>query len=292
MNQQNYVKLTIGLPVYNGEKFLKKRIENILSQTNKDFILLISDNFSTDDTQKICQEFANKDPRIKYVRQTRTSTLLDNLNFVIKEANTEYFALTGVDDFWSLNFFEDNLVILEKNSEIVGSIGNVYYFDDYTQFDIGKLDKKNYNKIHVRATSGEYEERLSKYIDYPQTSILHAIFRTKAFQKSAIQHRILGWDRAAIYRLLKHGNFYVSKNSSYYKYSKGYSSNPSLPYSTLVLRKLPFIEAMLVYFPFTIISLKSIGLKNFLKNIKFFALMNFRGERRFFKELLKSKNFF
>ena len=61
--------VTIGIPVFNGEQTISKLINSIQNQTFKNFLLIISDNASTDSTQKICQDFANNDSRIKYVRQ-------------------------------------------------------------------------------------------------------------------------------------------------------------------------------------------------------------------------------
>ena len=78
--------LTIGLPVFNGEKFLRRRLENILSQTFEDFLLVISDNNSNDKTFDICMEFQRLDKRITYVKQNFNQpipnmlTLLDNSN--------------------------------------------------------------------------------------------------------------------------------------------------------------------------------------------------------------------
>jgi len=64
-------KLTIGMPVYNGELFIKKAIESILAQTFTDFELIISDNSSTDSTEKICQDFVNSDNRIQIYTQEK-----------------------------------------------------------------------------------------------------------------------------------------------------------------------------------------------------------------------------
>ena len=62
-------KISIGIPVYNGEKFIRKCIESVLQQTYKNFELIISDNASTDSTPDICKEFLKKDNRITFVRQ-------------------------------------------------------------------------------------------------------------------------------------------------------------------------------------------------------------------------------
>jgi len=57
--------VSIGLPVYNGERYLALCIESVLNQTYADFELIISDNGSTDSTRQICEDFARRDPRIR-----------------------------------------------------------------------------------------------------------------------------------------------------------------------------------------------------------------------------------
>ena len=84
MERNNKPRLSIGLPVYNGEKYLSAAIDSILNQTYTDFELIISDNNSTDKTQAICQSYAQKDNRIKYYRlnenvgASKTSTTFSN----------------------------------------------------------------------------------------------------------------------------------------------------------------------------------------------------------------------
>ena len=62
-------KLSIGIPVYNGEKFIQKCLNSILNQTFTNFEIILSDNASTDSTTSICQEYANKDERILFIKQ-------------------------------------------------------------------------------------------------------------------------------------------------------------------------------------------------------------------------------
>ena len=68
-DKSNNHKISIGLPVYNGEAFIDLTLDSILSQSFEDFELIISDNASTDTTEKICREYAAKDKRVKYIRQ-------------------------------------------------------------------------------------------------------------------------------------------------------------------------------------------------------------------------------
>ena len=71
--------VSIGLPVYNGETFLKDTLESILQQTFSNFELIISDNASTDATEKICKSFASKDERIRYHRNESNLGLLKTI---------------------------------------------------------------------------------------------------------------------------------------------------------------------------------------------------------------------
>src|SRR5437016_3045710 len=64
-------RVNIGLPVFNGERFMEEALESILAQTFEDFELIISDNASTDRTHEICERYCKKDPRIRFYRNER-----------------------------------------------------------------------------------------------------------------------------------------------------------------------------------------------------------------------------
>jgi len=68
-------RVSIGLPVFNGERYLKDALDSILAQTYQDFELIISDNASTDHTQQICRKYVAKDSRIRYYRNKKISVL-------------------------------------------------------------------------------------------------------------------------------------------------------------------------------------------------------------------------
>ncbi|MCI0563749.1 MAG: glycosyltransferase, partial [Nitrososphaera sp.] len=61
-------QVSVGMPVYNGERYVKAALDAVLAQTFRDFELIISDNASTDATGEICREYAARDPRIRYSR--------------------------------------------------------------------------------------------------------------------------------------------------------------------------------------------------------------------------------
>jgi hypothetical protein len=84
-------RLSIGLPVYNGEKYLTESLDALLGQSFEDFELIISDNASTDDTARICKRYMKQDCRIRYIRQQRNIGAAPNHNFVVGQAAGELF---------------------------------------------------------------------------------------------------------------------------------------------------------------------------------------------------------
>lgn len=90
--------LTIGLPVYNGERFLAEAIESTLEQTFGDFALVISDNASTDGTEEIGREFARRDPRVTFVRHPRNRGAAWNFNTLVHTAESPFFKWAAHDD--------------------------------------------------------------------------------------------------------------------------------------------------------------------------------------------------
>ena len=74
-------KIFIGLPVFNGEKYISQSIESVLSQTYKNFILFFSDNCSTDNTQQICLKYEKQDARVKYFKQVSNIGAKNNFLF-------------------------------------------------------------------------------------------------------------------------------------------------------------------------------------------------------------------
>lgn len=100
-------RVSIGMPVYNGEKYIRDALDSLLNQTFSDFELIISDNASTDRTEEICGEYASRDSRISYFRQTENNGAITNFQFVLDHASGEFFMWAAYDDLWSDGFIEN-----------------------------------------------------------------------------------------------------------------------------------------------------------------------------------------
>ena len=92
--------VSIGMPVYNGEKYIREALDSLLAQTFTDFELIISDNASTDDTGVICREYAARDPRVRYVRQSENRGAMANFQPVLDKARDEYFMWAAANNRW------------------------------------------------------------------------------------------------------------------------------------------------------------------------------------------------
>ena len=133
-------RLTIGLPVYNGETFLAASLEALLGQSYEDFDLIISDNASTDNSADICQRYAKQDSRIRYVRQPRNIGMVPNHNFVLGQARSELFKWAADDDLYARDLLRrcvdaldeyPHVVLAHSRSAMIDNAGSVTGLFEY-----------------------------------------------------------------------------------------------------------------------------------------------------------------
>ena len=107
--------LSVGLFVYNGDRFLEEALDSILNQTFTDFELIISDNASTDRTGKIAEAYAERDRRIRYYRAERNMGAGWNVRRVYELARGKYFKQAAADDLLEPDFLRRCVQILETD---------------------------------------------------------------------------------------------------------------------------------------------------------------------------------
>lgn len=140
-------KISIVLPTYNGEKYLRKSIESVLNQTYQNWELILVNDCSTDDSPAIMQKYENKDPRIKVINNIENQKLPKSLNIGFAVATGDYFTWTSDDNRYKpqaleqmMNFLEDKpkagLVYADmdfideagnKTGEVSLDVENMYY---------------------------------------------------------------------------------------------------------------------------------------------------------------------
>lgn len=161
--------VSIGMPIYNAEKFLRRAIDSLLAQTYDNLEIIISDNASLDGTEAICREYQKYCSRIKYFRQHVNIGAARNFNFVIEVAVGDYFMFAAHDDYWAPGFVEKNKANLERNKDCVMSCSETVFVKD------GRFDRKSDG---TRAIRGQVESRLRNYLIHPSdNSRYYGVFK-------------------------------------------------------------------------------------------------------------------
>ncbi len=122
-------RVTIGMPVCNGQDTLEDAINAILAQTFVDFELIISDCASTDRTEVICQSYAARDPRIRYVRNPVPMGAAGSYNRLVDLARGEYFKWVAHDDLIEPDYLEQCVAALDSDPGIVLAYARSQWID-------------------------------------------------------------------------------------------------------------------------------------------------------------------
>ena len=277
--KKKYPKVSIGLPIYNAEKIIHKRIENLLAQTFTDFELIISDNASTDDTVKICKEFMKKDSRIKLHIQDNNIGQFRNYNFVLEQAHGEYFTWAAADDLLLPTFLEKNLHILETKKNVVTSVSKLRMFGDFT--DTLKINEKDsiLKKIKIKIlkrsaymdcypVSGNYEDRVTDFLKSCRHSqVFYGLHRCEAIKKCVVSESFIGFDTFYALSLLRYGDIHVI-DDVLMEVSDGGDSRKKGMIGISKMINEGMYRFFFPWLPITIYSKKNIGTKLFLKNME------------------------
>jgi len=157
-------KVSIIIPVYNTEKYLKRCLDSVINQTLKDIEIICINDCSTDNSLKILKEYAKSDNRIKIIDFRENKGVAVARNEAMKIAKGEYIGFLDSDDYIDLDFYEKLYnKAKENNSDLV--IGNWYWVGSNNNnniFDIVELVKINKFNYNQAFTLGLYKKELLK----------------------------------------------------------------------------------------------------------------------------------
>jgi len=107
--------VTVCVPVYNTAPDIKQCIESVFAQEFKDWVLLVSDNCSTDGTWEILQQLQH--PQVRLFRHPEKQEAIANWNFLLEKVGTEFFCFLGVDDFFYPHHLARKLALLGEHPD-------------------------------------------------------------------------------------------------------------------------------------------------------------------------------
>lgn len=194
-------KISVIMPVYNGEKYLAESIQSIVNQTFTDWELIIVNDCSTDSGFEIMKKYAHTDSRIKIINNKINMKLPASLNIGFENAKGEYLTWTSDDNLYKPNAFEEMYLFLEKNSEcdmvaadyeIIDADGN--FLKNVT---VLKPDLKYYSVLgacfmyrkKVKDNIGRYDESMFLVEDYDYWIRIHKNYIIKRLDMCLYKYR-------------------------------------------------------------------------------------------------------
>jgi glycosyltransferase involved in cell wall biosynthesis len=194
--------VSIGLPVFNGERFLASALDSILAQTFEDFELIISDNASTDDTEQICREYAAQDRRIRYFRNEKNLGAAKNFNRVFELSSGEYFRWNSADDSCAPDLVEKCKKILDEHSEAILCHPKTSIIDER-----GKLIRPYDDSLDLRSPRARDRFRQLN-IKLRLCNAHYGLIRSRILRKTSLIGNYPGSDIVLFAELALHGQFF------------------------------------------------------------------------------------
>ena len=211
--------VTIGMPVYNGERFLPVALDSLIRQGYKNFELIISDNASTDATYKICQHYAGNDKRIRHIRNESNIGALENFNQVLRISNSDYFMWAACDDVWEPGYLK------ELVNHILTSTGAVLAFCLFDHVDEKGVGVRSYPKIKTLFGISNRVVRANRFLWFPEhegsANLIYGLMKTSTVRNMGglmvYGHGDYGIDNLFIFRLALSGKFVYTDRLLFHK---------------------------------------------------------------------------
>jgi len=170
-------EVSIGVPVYNGEKYLEEALDSIVNQTYSGFEVIICDNVSTDRTPDICQFYADRDERITYHRNEQNIGGANNFNRTFRLSSGKYFKWVAHDDVIAEDFLAKCTDVLQNDPSVVVCSTRAGCIDE-------DGDLQHVWQHSMRTDSYEPHERFFDLLYHPHRQALYGLIRSSVLRKT------------------------------------------------------------------------------------------------------------
>ena len=181
--------VSIGLPVYNGARYLREALDSLLAQEYQDFEIIISDNASEDDTGEICREYAARDARVSYYKSEQNRGPLWNAIRVYELARGEYFMWAAHDDRRHPQYLSRCVPVLDSNPRALFCCTGVRLIDE-----IGHDISETFPYQSYQPTGATPRERLRALIRSTSWFHIYSLMRTPALAQTVLGSHMWGAD--------------------------------------------------------------------------------------------------
>jgi glycosyltransferase involved in cell wall biosynthesis len=206
-------RISVGMPVYNGEEFIGEAVQAILNQSLSDLELIICDNASDDATSDICLRIAESDSRVRYYRNEVNIGVTENYNKVVAYARGQYFKWASCNDYCAPDFLRGCVEVLDRRHDAV------LCFPKTRLFDQNIADAKDYEE-DLDLQKPDPLWRFTQLIDriYAQlNNVLNGVVRTDALRRTPLHRTFAGSDYNLVAELVLLGGFIQIPEPLFYR---------------------------------------------------------------------------
>jgi len=212
--------VSIGVPVYNCERYLGASLDSLLAQTFADFELIVCDNASTDRTEEIARDYAARDPRVRYVRNATNLGLPGNYRRTFELATGEYFRWAAADDVSGPEFLARCVEVLDAQPGAVLAYPKTTFIDEQ-----GRLPSEYDDGLHLQ--SPKPSERFRQLLERLQyVNAVYGVMPAAVLRRMRSPGAYCAWDVVFLAELSLYGTFWeVPEFLLYRRFHAGASSS-------------------------------------------------------------------
>jgi glycosyltransferase involved in cell wall biosynthesis len=217
-------RVSIGLPVYNGERYVEETLDSLLTQTYEDFELIICDNDSHDRTEEICRAFAAKDRRIYYVRNSTNLGAAKNYRLTFELSSGEYFRWANCDDLFAPTSLERCVEVLDREQSTILVYPKTKLIDER-----GQIISEYEDGLHLQSARAS-ERFVQLCLRLGLVNAIYGLIRANGLKKTALIGNFFGADMVLLAELTLYGTFWEIPEFLFYRrlHSRAYSSYKSV----------------------------------------------------------------
>ena len=216
MENENQPLVSIGLPIFNGEKELSVALDSLIGQDYTNLEIIISDNASTDGTSKICEEYVGKDDRIKYSRLEENIGAALNFNQVFERSSGKYFMWAAHDDQHKKSFVRE---CVEEMMRFPNAVACHAQTAQYIKKEEGE---KMICLTHLDSFEGvtKLVERYRETLKHVAPDLMYGLFCSSAMRRTQMLKKILSYESVFIQELSIYGEFVQVRKTLFNYYAR------------------------------------------------------------------------